>query len=60
MQYVWQWFLELNSGRQYSEIGALPLTFTEIKAWAELTENAITPLDVQVIKRLDHVALSNK
>lgn len=30
-----------------------PLAWSEIKAWAELMDNNLTPFDFQVIKRID-------
>jgi hypothetical protein len=34
LHYLWGWFCELSGGRGYAEFGALPLTFSEIRAWA--------------------------
>jgi len=33
------------------------LSFSEIKAWSELTATPVTPADVDVIKKLDTVYL---
>ena len=49
----WEWFCELNSGRQSNGMGANVLGWGEIKAWAELTGNKPTPFDIEVIKRVD-------
>ena len=50
---IWQWFCELNSGRQSNGMGANMLAWTEIKSWCELTDNWPTPFEINVIKQLD-------
>ena len=57
MIYIWEWFKELNSGRQYSEVGLLPFTFTEIKSWSELYDYDISSNDVKILKQLDMIAI---
>lgn len=57
MIYIWEWFKELNGGRQYSEIGLLPFTFTEIKAWSELYGYELDSNDVTLLKQLDVIAI---
>lgn len=47
MRYIVDWYLELQ--------GAGPLTFTEIKSWAELTGNQPLPWEVEIIKNLDKI-----
>jgi len=58
LHYLWGWFCELSGGRGYAEFGALPLTFSEIRAWAELTQTEPTAWEVDVIKILDRVYLN--
>jgi hypothetical protein len=53
LEYVWSYFLSLNEGRGATQVGAAPLTYSDIKAWAELTGNILTPFEVDCIKRLD-------
>jgi hypothetical protein len=55
LDYLWSYFLELSSTRPQGYSGPLPITYQEIQAWSELTGNKITPLDVEVIKRLDRI-----
>jgi hypothetical protein len=33
------------------------LSFSEIKAWSELTATPVSPVDVEIIKKLDSVFL---
>jgi len=54
---IWQWFLELNATRGNNGFGASPISFTEIKAWSELTDNALDQGEVMLLKKLDRVAL---
>lgn len=58
--YLWHWFLELHNSRQYSMDGAMATTYTEIKAWAELTGRNPTQEDIRIIKQLDLIAIKNR
>jgi hypothetical protein len=57
LEYLWDYFLELSSTRPQGYSGPLPITYQEIAAWRDLTDNPITSLDVEVIKRLDRIYL---
>lgn len=57
---VWEWFIELSGGRTYGEFGAHPLSYTNIKDWAELMRVNIHPNEVKIIKKLDNLFLSIK
>jgi len=58
LQYVWEWFCDLSGGRGYSDIGPSPLTYTEIKAWADLTKQDPEAWEIQVLKRIDRIFIS--
>ncbi len=53
LNYLWRWFCELSGGRGYTESGPMPLTYSEIQAWAQLTKSDPTAWEVDVIKRID-------
>ena len=53
--YLWQWFCELSGGRGYSMSGPLPLNYSEIQAWSQLTKTSPTVWEVQAIKAVDRV-----
>jgi len=53
--YVWSAFVSLNSARTAGFSGPNPITYTELKAWKELTETPLKAWDIQAIKRLDQV-----
>jgi hypothetical protein len=55
--YLWQTFVSISAGRQTGYSGPLPLSYTEIKSWIELTGCELTPFEVNSIKRLDNVYL---
>lgn len=52
------WFGELTAARSSNGFGANPITFTEIKAWAELTGRRPSPLEIVALRRLDALFLS--
>jgi hypothetical protein len=56
--YLWFWFCELSNSRQYSEFGAMPLSYSEIFAWSQLTGNDPTALEVSILKQLDRAYLT--
>ncbi len=51
--YLWQMFLDLHTGRSYSSNGPNPLSWSDIKAWADLLEVGLKDWEVRVIKALD-------
>ena len=53
MLYLWTWFCELSEGRQITEFGPGPLTYSEIMAWAILTKTDLEAWEVDVLKRID-------
>lgn len=55
MTHIWSAFLQLNSARTAGFSGPNPITYEQIKAWKELTENPIRPREVEVLKRVDSV-----
>jgi len=55
LMYIWSAFCSLNSARTAGFSGPNPITYTEIKAWKELTDTPLGPWDIQVLKRLDQV-----
>ena len=56
--YLWQWFCELSGGRGYSISGPLPLNYSEIQAWSQLTKTDPTAWEVQVLKAIDRVFIT--
>lgn len=55
MENVWSAFYALTQTRGQGINGLLPITYTEIKAWMELTETVLTPWEISTLKRLDSV-----
>lgn len=55
---VWAWFIELHNARGSNGFGMNPISYSEIKAWSELTDNHPTSEDVRLIKMLDRIALN--
>lgn len=58
LEHIWQWFWQLHSTRQSGMNGPLPLSYQEIKAWLELTGQAIYSSEIQIIRQLDNVYLN--
>ena len=58
LQYIWSWFCDLSGGRGYSESGPGPLTYTEIKAWSELTRQEPEAWEIKTLKKIDRIFIS--
>jgi hypothetical protein len=57
--YLWQWFLEVAGGRNYTDMGSpLPISYVELKAWTELTKTEPSVWEISAIKAIDHVYLN--
>lgn len=54
--YLWEWFMDLHNSRP-SGFGLSPISYTELKAWTELTKIKPTPWEVQVLRRMDFCVL---
>ena len=53
-QHIWDWFLDLCSGRQRMDRGQpCPLTYSEVSAWAQLLRRRLLPFEVRQLKMLD-------
>jgi len=55
VSHIWSAFIALSSARTNGYNGPNPLTYTDIKAWAELTNSYVSSRDVEAIKLLDTV-----
>jgi hypothetical protein len=53
IQYLWEWFWEMNSGRPVSQAGFLPLPATEILAWQELRDVRLAHWELDAVRVLD-------
>lgn len=53
-QYLITVFYELSSARSYGAMGGvLPLSYLEIKAYQEVTDQHLEPYEVEIIKAMD-------
>lgn len=59
-KHVWDWFLELNAGRTASMAGLNTISYSEIKAWADLLKENLAVWEVNAIKALDRAFLNRK
>ena len=60
LEQVWRWYCELGSARTSNGFGLNPLSYTEIKAYADLTGVRMTPWEITLLKRLDTVTLKGQ
>lgn len=51
--HIWSAFCDLNAARSMGFSAPNPITYTELKAYMELTGTPLSPVDVDAIKRLD-------
>jgi len=52
---LWVGFTELDRARGQSGFGPEPLAYSDIEAWARLTDRRLSPQDVALIVELDRL-----
>lgn len=57
LTYLWKWFLELDAARGSNGFGLNPLSYAEIKAWADLLGHKPQSWEIKAIKRFDSVRI---
>jgi len=56
-EYLWEWFWELNQGRQAGISGPASLSWLEIKAWSELNRVQLEQWELQAIRIMENAYL---
>ncbi|HEV7417681.1 MAG TPA: hypothetical protein VGN98_16105 [Tianweitania sediminis] len=56
--HIWDWFWDLNKGRQVGMSGYLPLPAFELRAWAEMTGNIVRPEEWRILREMDGAFLA--
>ena len=54
---LWHMFLELHSSRGSNGFGYDPISFTELKSYADLYNIDFEPWEIQVLHRFDNIVL---
>jgi len=57
LKHVWSFFLQLHQSRTAGFSGPNPITYSELKAWSDMTANVLHAYDVETIKKLDTLYL---
>ena len=57
VSHIWSAFITLSNSRTAGFSGPNPLTYTEIQAWMNLTNQVLSPRDIEAIIKLDFVYL---
>ena len=57
---LWRQFRSLEGGRQFSESGLLPLSWSDIWAWCGLNGVIFSTFELDLIKRLDFISIKRK
>jgi len=52
--YLWDWFLELHARRGSGPMGAAPITWPDLDAWARRTRRDPAAWEFDVLARLDN------
>lgn len=55
MLYLWEYFIELDSGRSVGGMSVNPISYQDIDCWNRLTGKNITANEVEAIKMIDNV-----
>jgi hypothetical protein len=57
LTYLWDWFCDLDSARGGNGFGLNPLSYAEIRAWADLTRVQPDPWEIETLRRIDSVRI---
>lgn len=52
---IWEWFIQLDSRRQFNEAGAQTTSYQEIESWARLMGWKPTPWEIETLVAMDQV-----
>jgi len=55
LSHVWSAFISLSNSRTSGFSGPNPITYEQILAWKQVTEQPLEPWEVEAIKRLDNI-----
>jgi len=55
--HVWDWFLDLNRGRQAGH-GLNPMSWEALRAWSDLRGITLTRLDIDLLRAFDTAFLT--
>jgi hypothetical protein len=55
LSHIWSAFIALNNTRTTGFNGPNPITYTELLAWKEVTQNPLAPWEVEAVKRIDNI-----
>lgn len=56
--HIVNWFWDLNASRSQGFDGPLPLTFSELSAWREMTGEMPSREELSIIRQMDQAYLS--
>lgn len=51
--YLWQWWWRLHRRRPSGGMGIASITWSEIKAWSELTGTEVLPWEIEIIEAVE-------
>lgn len=54
-RHIWDWYSEVELGRGSNGFGPNPLSFTEIRSWAQLTGRTLRASETRAIVLLDQL-----
>ncbi len=57
IEHIWPWFWDLHKTRSNGMSGPSPITYLEIQAWNNLTNNNIREIEVEFLKIMDRIYL---
>ena len=51
--YLWKWFCELSQGRQNNGMTQVPISWTDLKAWADMMNRSPNEWEVSTIRAIE-------
>jgi hypothetical protein len=60
LEHLWQWWLELDAGRQSTGFGMGRITWLDLYAWSSLNGLSLSPLETRLLMAMDRAYLAAK
>lgn len=61
-RHVWNWFLDLHRRRGFDGAAGVshPLSWSDIKAWSELTATPLATHEIRLLTKMDDILISEE
>lgn len=59
VEYIWDWFTELNAARPANGMCIGPIPYSEIAVWAKLMQLNLLPFEIKALRAIDEAYVTH-